>query len=500
MDHLDQHYPELLADVLAKTTQASINDKDRETGHATIGPTTSNPVKTEQLDLTSVIKASQVISGEIEIKKLLSRVMDIIIENAGAQKGCLILKSAEDRFCIEAQGHIDGKDSLLPESIPLANSNLVPESIIQYVARTRESLVIADAIDHHEFATDAYILENHPRSILCAPLIHRNKTSGIVYLENNLTTGAFTTERVEILSLLCSQAAISLENAGMYQQQQAYAQTLEEKVAERTAELNQSLDTIKKTRDQLVQSEKMAALGSLVAGVAHEVNTPIGVAVSAASHLEDMTSAFVSKMASNQVKRADLNQYTKTAATASTLILKNLTNAVKIVQGFKQVAVDQTSGERREFRLKAYIEDVLLSLQPKLKKTRHSIWVDCPDDLLLNSYPGAFSQIISNLVMNSLIHGFEGIETGEIIFEVRQENTHILFIYRDTGKGMTHQTLARIFDPFFTTKRSQGGSGLGMHIVHNLVTQTLGGSITCESRPGLGITLTIQIPMMEIPL
>jgi signal transduction histidine kinase len=483
--HLEDTFPELLPEDIPAERKA------------TSGITTTQPIKESQLDLTSVIKASQVISGEIEIKKLLSRVMDIIIENAGAQKGCLILKSADDRFCIEAQGHIDGKDSLLPESIPVTNSNLVPESIIQYVARTRESLVIADATDHHEFATDAYILENRPKSILCAPLIHRNKTSGIVYLENNLTTGAFTTERVEILSLLCSQAAISLENAGMYQQQQAYAQTLEEKVAERTAELNQSLDTIKKTRDQLVQSEKMAALGSLVAGVAHEVNTPIGVAVSAASHLEDMTSAFVNQMESNQVKRSDLNQYTKTAATASNLILKNLSTAVKIVQGFKQVAVDQTSGERREFRLKAYIEDVLLSLQPKLKKTKHTIRVDCPDDLLLNSFPGAFSQIISNLVMNSLLHGFEGIETGEIIFEVRQENTDILFIYKDNGKGVTDQTLGRIFDPFFTTKRSQGGSGLGMHIVHNLATRTLGGTITCESQPDCGIILTIQIPMTE---
>ena len=413
-----------------------------------------------------------------------------------AQKGYLILKSAEDdRFCIEAQGHIDGKDSQIPESIPIANSRLVPESIIHYVARIKESLVIADATDHKEFATDAYILENRPKSVLCAPLIHRNKISGIVYLENNLTPGTFTKERVEIISLLCSQAAISLENAGLYQEQQAYAQTLEEKVAERTAELNQSLDTIKKTQDQLVQSEKMAALGSLVAGVAHEVNTPIGVAVSAASHLEDMTSAFVKKIESSQVKRSDLDNYTKTASTASTLILKNLTGAVKIVQGFKQVAVDQTSGERREFKLKAYIEDVLLSLQPKLKKTKHAIRVDCPDDLLLNSFPGAFSQIISNLVMNSLLHGFEGIETGEIIFEVRQENNDVLFIYKDNGKGMTDKTLARIFDPFFTTKRSQGGSGLGMHIVHNLVTRTLGGKIACESQPDRGTTLTIQIPM-----
>jgi len=197
------------------------------------------------------------------------------------------------------------------------------------------------------------------------------------------------------------------------------------------------------------------------------------------------------------LKRSDVDNYTKTAATSSNLILKNLSGAVKIVQGFKQVAVDQTSGERREFKLKAYIEDVLLSLQPKLKKTKHEVKVNCPEDLTLNSFPGAFSQIISNLVMNSLIHGFEGIETGEIVFEVIKDDATVFFIYRDNGKGMDKKELAKIFDPFFTTKRAQGGSGLGMHIVHNLVTQTLGGSVSCESEPQNGITIRIQIPITE---
>ena len=319
--------------------------------------------------------------------------------------------------------------------------------------------------------------------------------SGIIYLENNLTTGAFTPERLEVLPLLCSQAAISLENANLYKQQQDYAETLEETVEERTQELKQSLDTIQKTQKQLVQSEKMAAIGGLVAGVAHEINTPIGIAVSAASHLEDKTGEFVKKVESKKLKRSGLDSYAKTASDSSNLILKNLSGAVKIVQGFKQVAVDQTSGERREFKLKPYIEDVLLSLKPKLKKTDHLITVNCPEDLILDSFPGALSQIITNLVMNSLIHGFEEMDAGEITFDAARENGSVLLTYRDNGKGMDEKALSKIFDPFFTTKRSQGGSGLGMHIVHNLVTQTLGGTISCKSEPGNGIMLRIQIPM-----
>lgn len=496
MDHLDQHYPELLADVSAKTSKASKPSKDREPGHATTGATTSNQVKGEQLDMTSVMKASQVISGEIEIKKLLSRMMQIILENAGAEKGCLILKSDGD-FRIEAEGHIHQEKVQVLQSIPLEESPDVPVTIIQYVARAKENLVLEDAAHQGDFTTDPYIMNHQPKSLLCAPLIHRNDLSGILYLENTVATGAFTPERLEVLPLLCSQAAISLENANLYKQQQDYSKTLEEKVEERTTELKRSLETIKKTQAQLVQSEKMAALGGLVAGVAHEVNTPIGIAVTAASHLEDKTQEFVAKVESQKLKRSDLDSYAKTASDSSNLILKNLSGAVKIVQGFKQVAVDQTSGERREFKLKAYIEDVLLSLKPKLKHTKHVVTVTCPEDLTLKSFPGAFSQIISNLVMNSLIHGFEEVEAGEITFDAVEENGSIILTYRDNGKGMDEKTLKKIFDPFFTTKRSRGGSGLGMHIVHNLVTQTLGGTILCESQPGNGMMINMKVPMTE---
>ena len=327
VDHLDQNYPELLSGDSNQPLEDEMMENVSKAAHSKTG-TTSSPVKCEQLDLTSVMKASQVISGEIQIEKLLSRMMQIIIENAGAEKGCLILKSDES-FRIEAEGHIHQEKVQVLQSIPLEDSSNVPVTIIQYVARVQENLVLEDAAHEGKFTTDPYIMQHQPKSLLCAPLIHRNNLSGIIYLENNLTTGAFTPERLEVLPLLCSQAAISLENANLYKQQQDYAETLEETVEERTQELKQSLDTIQKTQKQLVQSEKMAAIGGLVAGVAHEINTPIGIAVSAASHLEDKTGEFVKKVESKKLKRSELDSYAKTASDSSNLILKNLSGRRK---------------------------------------------------------------------------------------------------------------------------------------------------------------------------
>jgi len=276
---------------------------------------------------------------------------------------------------------------------------------------------------------------------------------------------------------------------------------LERRVEKRTAQLNetnlvlkQSLATVKKTQDRLVQTEKMASLGSLVAGVAHEINTPVGIGVTASSLLEEKTRQINSLHASGEMKRSDLEKYLKTANDASASILLNLNQAADLIRSFKQVAVDQSNEERRSFRVKEYINNVLLSLRPKLKKTEHHVQVECPENLKINSYPGAFSQIVTNLVMNSLLHGFSGIDRGEIQIKFSKTDADYLLTYSDNGVGMDANTYRNIFDPFFTTKRATGGTGLGMHIVFNLVTQTLNGKINCKSEPGKGTFYAIKIP------
>ncbi|MEW5734587.1 MAG: ATP-binding protein [Thermodesulfobacteriota bacterium] len=277
---------------------------------------------------------------------------------------------------------------------------------------------------------------------------------------------------------------------------------LEQRVIQRTRQLQQanmalqeSLTSLKRAQTQLVQSEKMAALGDLVAGVAHEINTPVGIGVTAATFLEEKNAAFSKKYQEEEIIQSDLDKYLSTVQEATTTIVTNLKRAADLISSFKQVAVDQSTEERRRFHLKKYIEEVLTSLRPKYKRTKHVIQVSCPEGLEVDSYPGALSQILTNLVMNSLTHGFEGIDKGVIRIDVTVIKDQLMLRYMDTGKGMTKEVVKNLYDPFFTTKRGHGGSGLGMHIVYNLVTQKMGGKIACASTPGNGTVFSILIPL-----
>jgi len=254
---------------------------------------------------------------------------------------------------------------------------------------------------------------------------------------------------------------------------------------------------LKIAQDHLVQSEKMAVLGELVAGVAHEINTPIGIGVTGMSALEERTTDIKKIYGEDELTQDDFEKYINTVSEASSTVLSNLHRAAEMVRTFKQVAADQSSEKQRTFKLKEYINDIIFSMRPRLKKTRHMITVGCPDDLVIETYPGALSRIITNLLMNSLIHAFEDNEKGKIIFDIVQKEKGILFKYSDNGKGIEQDIVNKIFDPFFTTKRGQGGTGLGMHIVYNLVTQTLNGTIECNSKPGKGAAFLISIPFEQ---
>lgn len=258
--------------------------------------------------------------------------------------------------------------------------------------------------------------------------------------------------------------------------------------------LNRSLIMIKRAQTQLVEAEKMASLGSLVAGVAHEINTPMGTALTAASFLEQKTQECASHVADGTLRKSELDSFFKDVLESTQMILQNLRRAAELIRSFKQVAVDRTNEAQRTFRLQEYIHHVLLSLRPRLKQTRHQVTVECPEYLELTSHPGALSQIISNLIINSLMHGFLEQESGKILIQVSKREGDILFRYSDNGCGMVEGDRLRLFEPFFTTARNRGGSGLGMHIVFNLVTQTLKGTIHCISAPEQGTTYDISIP------
>lgn len=262
-------------------------------------------------------------------------------------------------------------------------------------------------------------------------------------------------------------------------------------------ELAETLHTLQQTQQQLVESKKMASLGKLVAGVAHEINTPIGIGVTAASRFESLTANIRQLFENKQMKRSDLVTYLQSMQQGSDLVVKNLQRAAQLIKSFKQVSVDQSSEQQRHFELKIYLDEILTSLRPTIKHQPITLRLDCPNNIHLNSYPGIFSQLITNFLMNSVTHAFDfNIQSqGHIDVIAQVEAETLVLTYQDDGKGISEAVKKQIFDPFFTTNRQNGGSGLGLHIVYNLVTHKLGGTIVCESTLGQGTRFILRIPL-----
>ncbi len=243
----------------------------------------------------------------------------------------------------------------------------------------------------------------------------------------------------------------------------------------------------------LIQSEKMASLGGLVAGIAHEINTPLGISLTSASLLAEESRRVSDTMNAGVLRRSDLARFLNMALESSDLLLANSQRAAELIRSFKQVAVDQAADDCRWFNLRAYIEEVLMSLGPRLKRSAVSVEVDCPNDIEVQGFPGALAQVLTNFVMNSLTHAFDPGQRGHIgVIVTRPEPDGIELVFRDDGKGIPEAVLPKIFDPFFTTNRNGGGSGLGLNIVYNLVRQQLGGEIAVASVDGRGTTFTVR--------
>jgi len=248
------------------------------------------------------------------------------------------------------------------------------------------------------------------------------------------------------------------------------------------------------TRQLLVEADKMANLGNLVAGATHELNTPLGVGFTSISHLIDTTTNLKENYKKDTMTQEMFEEYLDSAQELLKMVDFNLHRASCLVQTFKKVAVDQASEEKREFDLKDYIEEIIFSLKYVLKKTNIEVKVTCKDLILINSYPGDFSQIITNFVMNSKKHAFDEGEKGLISIDIKKEEKNILLTYSDNGKGIAKDKLEKIFDKFYTTKRGQGGSGLGLNIVKDIVISKLHGTIKCESTQNEGTTFILTIP------
>ncbi|KTF11689.1 sensor histidine kinase [Pseudoalteromonas sp. H105] len=268
----------------------------------------------------------------------------------------------------------------------------------------------------------------------------------------------------------------------------------EQELLTKQTQLQRYVDELNIAQERLVGSEKMAALGGLVAGITHDINTPVGIGVTATSFLQERLVQIEAAYKDKTLSPKALEEFINDAKQSTSLLTSNLDRASELVASFKQIAVDQASEAVRTINFKEYLGEVIRSLHPKIKNTSHHINLDCPEELTLNLPAGAISQIFTNLIMNSLIHGFDGIENGIIDIIIKDDDNHVVIDFKDNGNGVSEQQLEKLFDPFFTTKRDQGGSGLGTHITFNLVKQTLSGDIDVSSSPGNGLHYHISFP------
>ncbi len=256
-----------------------------------------------------------------------------------------------------------------------------------------------------------------------------------------------------------------------------------------------ALEDLRRTQADLIQAEKMASLGALVAGVAHEINTPLGNALMGATHLQDRLEAVVRLARDGTLRRGDFTDFHSTAEELTRLMVLNLRQAGELVQSFKQVAADQTSGEARCFMLKPYLEDLATSLSPSWRRAGHTLRVECPEPVEIDGHPGVLAQILTNLVMNSIVHAYDQGQQGHLSITAAPIMPDMVeLVYADDGKGIAPIHLGRVFDPFFTTRRGAGNTGLGLHIVYNLVANVLGGRVSVDSAVGYGVRFTIRFP------
>jgi signal transduction histidine kinase len=287
------------------------------------------------------------------------------------------------------------------------------------------------------------------------------------------------------------------------QQLLEYSGTLESKVRQRTQELENAnlnlesaLANVNSAQNELARVERMAALGSMVAGVAHELNTPLGNCLLVASTLEEETKTLLRVMDDGAMRRSDLSRYITTASESTKLLLRGLQQSARLVGDFKQVAVDQSSAQRRQFTLLVMLQELAALLHSSLRKTPYTLELDIPANIELDSYPGPLGQVFTNLVNNAVAHGLDGRNEGHMRCFAQQQGDHVLIVFEDNGKGIPPEIINRIFEPFFTTKFGQGGSGLGLSITFNIITNVLGGEIRVSSTLGQGSRFEISIPLV----
>ncbi len=483
--------------LVTRTKETTSKDITVTTTSTTIGNAFS-------LDISTVVKASQALSSEIVLERLLEKLMQLVRENAGAQTVFFIAKTA-DQLVVEATLSGERQVTVL-QSLPITECDNIPRTLINYVARTQNPLVLDDATEAEQFNRDPYIVANQPKSILVSPILHQGKLTGILYLENNLTRGAFTSDRLKVLGILSAQAAISLQNARFYN-------TLETRVTERTQELQTALEELRCTQLRLIQNEKMSSLGQLVGGMAHEINNPINFIYGNLQHANDYAQDLLELLSMYQkhypnpipeiVKKAEeielefiQEDFTKILGSMESGA-ERIRDLVLSLRNFSRL--DESA--RKTVNIHEGIDSTLTILQKKLAgiKTIKN-YGNLP---LVNCYAGEVNQVFMNILSNAVDALAKGIgskvdstqvPTIRICTEIKDKNQVAIHI-ADNGMGMSSEVLDKIFDPFFTTKSVGKGTGLGLSISYQIVVEQHGGQLLCQSALGEGAQFIIVLPI-----
>jgi signal transduction histidine kinase len=331
-----------------------------------------------------------------------------------------------------------------------------------------------------------------------APMISANFLHGLIVIQSYDEEVIYNEEDLMLLHFVAQHVANAIDTVVNSQQRKESQLKMAKQhrlLEQKNLDLNRVIEQLKATQDELIQKEKMASLGGLVAGIAHEINTPLGICVTGVSHLQEEYKIIKQSVENETLTETKLKNFFEDIEEVLTILATNTNRGASLVNSFKQVAVDQSSNEVRNINVLEYMDEILLSLRPVLKRTNIAIDVECESTLSVTVDAGAISQIFSNLILNSVNHGFEQGEKGKVLIEIYQKNSSIIIRYRDDGIGIDDEALKLLFEPFYTTKRGEGGSGLGTHLVYNLVTSSLKGKITVKSQRGKGLAYLIKFPV-----
>lgn len=462
-----------------------------------VGSRTASTGDVASLDVETVVRTAQAISATIQLDQLLTLILAMAMENAGADRGALVLERDGQWFVDVAQDVAGGSDGI-PTGLPVARSPYVSRAVIQYALRTQETVLVDDVATDARFGRDPSLGRRGVRSVLCLPVVKQGTTVAVLYLENRLMVRAFTPERVGLLEMLAGQAAVSLENARLVEH-------LEERVRVRTAELEETLENLRRAQRQMVETEKMASLGQLTAGVAHEINNPVNFMVSSVPSLRRDIEDVLDVVARYR-EGAARGDWRAAETLAETLDLPLLEEEIRqllqgieegsrrtaeIVRGLRSFSrVDE--GDVKPIDVREGLESTLMLLK-KQYHPRIAVERDYGEVPPVECYPGQINQVFMNLLVNAI----QAIsDTGRIRIQVRAEGDEVVMRFQDSGPGIPPEIVSRIFEPFFTTKPVGVGTGLGLSISYGII-QRHHGTMTVETEPGRGTTFTVRMPIRQ---